>query len=646
MSPVLELLAAIPEIPTAVERVACPAVLELPATIPELPPPVERVSGKQHVGGDQDTAPSTPPSKATLEKTLEDTNNDPYYRCAAHRLCRSMGDQTSQFLMCINCNEPVHLFCAEYLIEQTPVAEHTSYISVQDFTKEGKARWKKTASSEKDNVAFCILCSAKMKAVKVSVEAKKLAKRQLASSGKAAPKKKIKSTKATTGIIRELRRLAAFQAQLFIFTKVEKTKADLRYALIEEQFHGCIRKRIKGACAQLIEGSGAFRLLYDVREGENDVELVLKPSCCGKETSSSFVAGVHFTEDDIRTFGRNKKVNGCALWAMGLTVLRSIKKALSIVPKLSPRIVMIDKNCAVVGYASGKNEHSFMQLVDNGMYAMTTSIGDDELIVDVSDGSHDDNERIGGVIDCDVVVVEEQTRSIELDSWDPFQRGGASAPEGFTYIGKLSFICFGPTSKFFASTLAMGGQSNRTVEEKKEGSRKAQRKVNTERANMDREVGIDRGMTLNTRMQCAFMAQNEDDAVQRHRDMRMVLLTKSIESTERLVELKMKMADRMGVEGSETHHLMAINLLMEKLEQLNADLASMVSEVRLTNPIVGNVLENAKKAMGLVSMTTANAENDEKGQKKMGMPKCDEDGDDEEEVDDDGDFVEGIINDD
>jgi hypothetical protein len=58
MSPVLELLAMIPKIPTTVERVACP-VLELPATIPELPPPVERVSGEQHVGGDQNTAPST-----------------------------------------------------------------------------------------------------------------------------------------------------------------------------------------------------------------------------------------------------------------------------------------------------------------------------------------------------------------------------------------------------------------------------------------------------------------------------------------------------------------------------------------------------------------------------------------------------------
>ena len=66
----------------------------------------------------------------------------------------------------------------------------------------------------------------------------------------------------------------------------------------------------------------------------------------------------------------------------------------------------------------------------------------------------------------------------------------------------------------------------------------------------------------------------------------------------------MKMYDRMCVEGSETHSITVINLLMEKLEHLNADLVSMVSEVRLTNPIVGNVLDNANKAMGLV--TTAN----------------------------------------
>ncbi len=197
---------------------------------------------------------------------------------------------------------------------------------------------------------LCILCEAKMKAVKVLAEAVKLVKesnkRQSASLGRA-PKKKMKVTKATAGFIRELRRLAAFQAQLYIFTKVEKTKADIRYSLIKEQFHGYLRKRIRGACAQLIEGAGTLRLLYDIKEGENNVELVLKPLCCGKETSSSYVAGVHFTEEDISTFGLNKKVKGHALWAMGLTVLQSIKKALSIIPKLLPRIVLINKNCTL-----------------------------------------------------------------------------------------------------------------------------------------------------------------------------------------------------------------------------------------------------------------------------------------------------------
>jgi hypothetical protein len=69
----------------------------------------------------------------------------------------------------------------------------------------------KTKVSKKENVVFCILCEAKMKTVKISAEAKKLAKEsnkgQSASLDRA-PKKKMKSTKATAGIIRELRRLA------------------------------------------------------------------------------------------------------------------------------------------------------------------------------------------------------------------------------------------------------------------------------------------------------------------------------------------------------------------------------------------------------------------------------------------------------
>ncbi len=52
----------------------------------------------------------------------------------------------------------------------------------------------------------------------------------------------------------------------------------------------------------------------------------------------------------------------------------------------------------------------------------------------------------------------------------------------------------------------------------------------------------------------------------------------------------------------------------------------MVAEVRLTNPIVGNVLENAAKAMGLDSAA-----------KMMGMPKHDQ-----EDVEH-GEFVEDLL---
>jgi hypothetical protein len=65
----------------------------------------------------------------------------------------------------------------------------------------------------------------------------------------------------------------------------------------------------------------------------------------------------------------------------------------------------------------------------------------------------------------------------------------------------------------------MGGQSKHSVEEKKEGLMRAMHKISKERMDINREIGIDRGMTMQARMQCTFMAQNEDNANQQHRDM-------------------------------------------------------------------------------------------------------------------------------
>jgi hypothetical protein len=164
--------------------------------------------------------------------------NDPNYVCAAGRLCRSVGDHTSLSSPCINCNKLAHHFCAEYWHEQNPVVPYL-VITIKDLSKGGKLHLKNTPSAEKCNVMFCALCESRWKAIKVSAAAKiaaKKSKRPLdksssTPSGQRAPTKKKKASTMTApvAVIRELRRVAAFYSQVYIFTKVEKTKANIRF---------------------------------------------------------------------------------------------------------------------------------------------------------------------------------------------------------------------------------------------------------------------------------------------------------------------------------------------------------------------------------------------------------------------------------
>jgi hypothetical protein len=66
---------------------------------------------------------------------------------------------------------------------------------------------------------------------------------------------------ASHAVLCELRCVAAFYSQVNIFTKVEKLKADLCFALIEEHFYGNPQKRIKGAREMLVEREGPFKAL-------------------------------------------------------------------------------------------------------------------------------------------------------------------------------------------------------------------------------------------------------------------------------------------------------------------------------------------------------------------------------------------------
>jgi hypothetical protein len=163
-------------------------------------------------------------------------------------------------------------------------------------------------------------------------------------------------------------------------------------------------------------------------------------------------------------------------------VLASLKKALSLVPQLSPKLVMIDTTCRVVGYASGENEQLILQAIDKGMYEMDKS--------DHMGLSPDDDDKLGFSGDYDdgddsVVVVDS-----DVDSLMSNLKDGVIAQVGYFYTGKLAFLCFGPVSKFYSPILSTGRSKNLSMGERKKGSRAKIHKIQEEKATSERVTGI------------------------------------------------------------------------------------------------------------------------------------------------------------
>ncbi len=260
-------------------------------------------------------------------------------------------------------------------------------------------------------------------------------------------------------------------------------------------------------------------------------------------------------------------------------------------PQLSPNIVNIDSTCRVIGYASGKIEESFLQAIDKGLYEMDKS--------DRMGLSPDDEKRLGFLSGDED---KDGTGSVVVNNSDV---DGMTGPVGYSYTRKLVFLCFGPVSKFYSPILSTGGSMNLSIEERKKGSRANIRKIQEEKAMSERVTGNDRGIIQQNRMQFGLMAQNEDSAAQAHRDLRVVTIMKRAELTQKMIQMKMTMWEKM-VDGAAKETMYgSIHELFVKAEDLETQLQEVGSEERVCNPIVLSVLSNFATSMGLSSLKTS-----------------------------------------
>jgi high-affinity K+ transport system ATPase subunit B len=105
----------------------------------------------------------------------------------------------------------------------------------------------------------------------------------------------------------------------------------------------------------------------------------------------------------------------------------------------------------------------------------------------------------------------------------------------------LAFICLGPTTQHFSKVIRLGGSKFDDPVTKKKGSRAAMRKEEEKRNVVDRVVGIERGVSQQSQTTFGLMAQNEESAVQAHRDMRMTGIMKRIENNTELIKIRMSL---------------------------------------------------------------------------------------------------------
>ena len=78
-----------------------------------------------------------------------------------------------------------------------------------------------------------------------------------------------------------------------------------------------------------------------------------------------------------------------------------------------------------------------------------------------------------------------------------------------------------------------------------------------------------------------------------------------IDTEQRMIDIKMKLMDSMVIVGGLSEQLqMSVLTMMDKIDKWYNELGLLGKEKRVSNPIVGRVLDHAAHSIGIVAMPT------------------------------------------
>ena len=162
-----------------------------------------------------------------------------------------------------------------------------------------------------------------------------------------------------------------------------------------------------------------------------------------------------------------------------------------------------------------------------------TGGGDDDVLIaenDILFGLSEESAEKQGYLNC------------SDKDWDLFN--GIRATENWTFKGFMMFVAFGPTSNYMSILLKMGGDKDKPPEEKQAGGREAMRKKQKTREALEQSTGgFSRGMSMDTKVNIAAVAQAEDEANMRMQDRDFAVLTQQLSAVRSMAEMNIQMAN-------------------------------------------------------------------------------------------------------
>ena len=522
-------------------------------------------------------------------------------QCGAMWLCMRQEDDDSVLTnvdstcVCVDCGFTAHRECSDRLFVQQPKKEgHYDYHL--HLSKEGKTKVSKYVG-DRDDIMICLLCMSK-------IETRIVAKTKTPSAPTKSKQKQQQSfEKSLKSMVVELRNLAIFHALAFVFHQDRCSNND-KMEKLRSIFHGNDKR--KGTAQQVLDGDGPFAHLYEMCEGTDSLEHIVKRVYCGGDVSLHFVLGKHIQLSDLTSYSSGKKKHSAkTLWKYGETTLKQCKKAMSLVRHLAPKMVRLDAvNKRVVGYSSGINIGSFLRAINNGMFVMHR----DESFVRVSNRAEVENDSSIDVLNQEGPINMKDNAS----DWDPFN--SVEVPDGWLFSGYLSFAVLGPASidpLHFSPLLQSNTATDRTKEVRNEQSRATQRKNSVVAGDSDRQKRKENSLTLQADCDIATIALAQAEYEERADDRKFLALTTQLEA--KRLDLAVIQQLMVGYDETElAEYKLDLKKVREDIKVINNEIATWKTKDVASNEFVNNLLANAAAIMVKASCNKGSASGEEK----------------------------------